>query len=104
MSGLLGLGRHHHYRDGVLHIEDRFPADFAFNGRTLAFVPVVSSATPKLCELHGAGVPLPAAERDADSWTTGHRARALRISRAWPASSTGMLRSGSRMGSSFSMR
>jgi DNA-binding transcriptional ArsR family regulator len=48
---LLGLGPHHHYSAGVLHIADRYPAEFALNGRVLAFVPVISSATPSLCEL-----------------------------------------------------
>ncbi|ACU72283.1 transcriptional regulator, MarR family [Catenulispora acidiphila DSM 44928] len=47
----LGLGSRHRYKDGVLHIEDRYPADFSLQGRTLAFVPVVSSSAPTLCEL-----------------------------------------------------
>lgn len=48
---LLGLGSRHLYTDGVLNIEDRYPEDFALNGRTLAFVPIISSSTPSLCEL-----------------------------------------------------
>lgn len=48
---LLGLGSRHRYRDGVLHIQDRYPEDFALNTRALAFVPVISSSAPTLCEL-----------------------------------------------------
>ncbi|MEZ0110264.1 DNA-binding transcriptional ArsR family regulator [Catenulispora sp. EB89] len=48
---LLGLGSRHHYRDGILHIEDRYPEDFALAERTLAFVPIISSSAPTLCEL-----------------------------------------------------
>lgn len=48
---LLGLGSRHHYHEGVLHIEDRFPEDFALQERTLAFVPIISSSAPTLCEL-----------------------------------------------------
>ncbi|MEY9855515.1 DNA-binding transcriptional ArsR family regulator [Catenulispora sp. GAS73] len=48
---LLGLGSRHHYQDGSLYIEDRYPEDFALEGRTLAFVPIISSAAPALCEL-----------------------------------------------------
>ena len=48
---LLGLGSRHRYKDGVLHIEDRYPADFALDGRKLVFVPVISSSAPTLCEL-----------------------------------------------------
>lgn len=48
---LLGLGPHHRYSAGVLRIKDHYPSQFALNGRVLAFVPVISSATPSLCEL-----------------------------------------------------
>lgn len=48
---LLNLGSRHRYTDGVLHIEDRYPAEFALDGRTLAFIPVISSSAPTLCEL-----------------------------------------------------
>ncbi|WP_194916813.1 winged helix-turn-helix domain-containing protein [Catenulispora rubra] len=48
---LLGLGSRHHYQDGSLYIEDRYPEDFALEGRTLAFVPIISSSAPALCEL-----------------------------------------------------
>jgi len=50
-TSLLGLGSRHYYREGILHIEDRYPADFALGERVLAFVPIISSSAPTLCEL-----------------------------------------------------